>query len=130
LALDESYPLREQTVIVIIVGGLLMLLESLWGVVAVLPFDWRQLPNLVVGISFVIGLPCYLLDSLARRRTLVFLPALLLYRWIALGLLVKPHTLVGPWRVCVLLILASLLLQWSKLRTPAQGIVHAERPLA
>jgi len=107
-----------------------MLIDSLWGVIAVLPLDWRQLPHLVVGISFVIGLPCYLLDALTRRRMLVFLPALLLYRWIALGLLVKPHTVAGPWRVCVLLILASLLLQWSKLRARAEGIVHAERPLA
>lgn len=100
-------------------GGFLMLIDTLWGAIAVLPFDWYRPSDITVGISFVMGLPAYILDSWSKKRIIIFLPALLVFRWLALSLLAKPPTLIGPWRVNVLIIVASILLQWSKLRKPA-----------
>ena|SRR5690349_3775441 len=109
--------------VALVVAGFLMLIDNVWGAIAVLPFDWHRLPDIAVGISFVIALPFYLLDALSKNRVVVFLPALILYRWLSLSLVVKHASLWGPWRVNVLLIVASILLQWSKLRKPVPAVV-------
>ena len=103
-------------------AALLMLVDTLWGTIAILPFDWYRLPDIVVGTSFVLGLPCYLLDAFSKRRIVVFLPALIMYRWLALSILAHPRSLWGPWRVNVLLIVASILVQSSKRRQPTRVI--------
>jgi hypothetical protein len=97
-------------------GAVLMLIDNLWGVVAVLPFDWHQTAEITVGVSFLIGLPMYFIDWTSRNRLIIFLPALLVFRWLALSFLATPQTFVGPWRVCELIIMASIVLQWSKLK--------------
>ena len=107
----------------LVVGALLMLIETLWGAIAVLPLDWHRLPDIVVGISFVVGLLSYLLDALSKKRIIIFLPALFLFRWLALSVATTHPSLLAPLQVNVLLIPASMLLQWSKRRRPARAAV-------
>jgi len=99
-----------------------MLLDDLWGGIAILPFDWSHPSEMTVGISLVVGLPCYLLDAFSRRRIIVFLPALFAFRWLALTLGEPQPRFFIPW-VNALIVLAAILLQWSKLRSPAIRVI-------
>jgi len=97
-------------------GGILMLIDSLWGVVAVLPFSMANGSDIALAISLVLGLPAYVLDFRSNRRIVIFLPVLFLFRWIAAGAISVPFTLGQPWRINGLIMAAAVLLQWSKLR--------------
>jgi len=99
-------------------GGILMLIDSLWGVVAVLPFSMANGSDIALAISLVLGLPAYVLDFRSNRRIVIFLPVLFLFRWIAAGAISVPFTLGQPWRINGLIMAATVLLQWSKLRPP------------
>ena len=97
-------------------GAFLMLIDTLWGGIAVLPFDWGELIDIVLGISLVIGLPMYILDLWSKRRFIAFLPSLFVIRYVAMVYASTPPTLGPPWLGSKLLIAASVLLQWAKLR--------------
>jgi hypothetical protein len=104
-----------------VVGAILMLIDSLWGGIAVLPFDWSRITDLTIGIGLVLGLPTYVLDLWSKTRIVMFLPALFLFRWVAGSFASTPPSFGGePWRGSVLLITSALLLQWSKLQTPVR----------
>jgi len=101
-----------------ILAGFAALLDTLVGVIVLLGLDlWR--PNeLVFGISLLLGLPMYLLDIWFDRRIAFCLLGLFLFRWI-LRSFVGPHPGISNpfvWPVGLLLFLALVLLQSSKLR--------------
>ncbi|HTL03130.1 MAG TPA: hypothetical protein VL243_12910 [Vicinamibacterales bacterium] len=97
-------------------GGFLALVDSLWGALLILPFGFGNGIEIALGIGLVLGLPAYILDFRSRRRIVIFLPVLLLFRWILMSAVAVPHSLGQPWRWNVLLIAATVLLQWSNLR--------------
>ena len=108
---------RTWTVSPAVIGGCLMFIDSLWGVLAVLGIGFDGLLDIGLDISLVAGLPAYALDWRTRRRVIVFLPALYLFRWLVGSQIGPPPYHLGPpWQGSVLLFVASLLLQWSKLK--------------
>jgi hypothetical protein len=129
-----------------IVAGLVAVIDTLWGAIAVLPFDWTRPNDAVLGISFVLGLPAYLLDLWIKPPVVIFLPALALLRGFATHCIGAPtsgehlraddlfsqlvHFCAGSptlgWQLrgTELLIAAALLLQWSKLRNRREPRTH------
>lgn len=115
----ERYSTRS---LLIALAGLMMLIDTAWGVAAVLPFDWSVPTDTVLGISFLLGLPAYLLDFWRKGRVVIFLPAVILLRGFAEYNAGSPAT-VG-WQPTLgwqlwgnqLLIATFLILQWSKLQ--------------
>jgi hypothetical protein len=101
-----------------VIGGCLMVIDSLWGVLAVLGIGFDGILAIGLDISLVAGLPAYALDWRAGRRMIVFLPALYLFRWLVVSQIgPAPYHMGPPWRGSVLLFVASVLLQLSKLKT-------------
>lgn len=125
-----------------VLAGLLAVIDTLWGALAVLPFDWTLPNETVLGLSFVLGLPAYLLDVWIRGRAVIFLPAVILLRGFAEFCIGSPtvaeHLTRGEifsqlvhfcaasptfgWQLMgnYLLIAAAVLLQWSKLKPQAR----------
>jgi hypothetical protein len=103
-----------------VLGWLLMMIDSLWGAVAVLGIGFDRPLDIALDISLVAGLPAYALDTWSKSRLTVFLPALYLFRWlVASHIGPAPYHLGPPWRGGLLLLMASVLLQWFKLRKSA-----------
>lgn len=98
------------------VGGFLILIDTLWGGMAALGLDLRRMNELLLAISFVLGFPIYLLDLWINRRIAIFILGLFLFRWIATCFGGPAPVLCSPWRGNLLLIAAFVLLQASKLR--------------
>jgi hypothetical protein len=106
-------------------GGSLMLIDTVWGALAVLGIGFEPLLDIPLDVSLVAGLPAYVLDAWSRSRIIVFLPALYLLRWyVGSHIGSAPNDVSPPWRGSVLLIVASGLLQWSKLQKSADGSQH------
>jgi len=97
-------------------GGIVMLLDSIWGGIIVLGLDLRHPYELVLAISLVIGFPVYILDLWIDKRIPIFMIGLFLFRWIVRCFGVPVPALCNPLRGSVLLIAAFVLFQWSKLR--------------
>lgn len=101
-----------------LLGGLAALLDSAWGAIAVLGLDPSRTIELILGITFLLGLPIYLLDLWINKRIAIFVLALFLFRWIT-GCFAggTPH-LCSPISVpaSIFLFSAFVLLQSSKLR--------------
>ena len=98
-----------------LIGGFIMLVDTAWGGIAALGLDLSRLNELVLAISFVLGFPIYLLDLWINKRIAVSMLGLFLFRWIATCFGGPTPVLCSPWRGSVLLILALVLLQLSKL---------------
>jgi hypothetical protein len=106
----------------VLLGGCLMLIDTLWGALAVLGIGFEPLLDIPLDISLVAGLPAFALDAWSRSRVIVFLPALYLFRWWVVSHIgPTPQHLSLPWRGSVLLIVAAALLQWSKLQKSRDG---------
>lgn len=99
-----------------VIGGFIMLVDTAWGGIAALGLDLSRMNELVLAISFVLGFPIYLLDLWINKRIAVSMLGLFLFRWIATCYGGPTPVLCNPWRGSVLLILALVLLQLSKLR--------------
>jgi len=99
-----------------LIGGFIMLVDTAWGGIAALGLDLSRMNELVLAISFVLGFPIYLLDLWINKRIAVSMIGLFLFRWIATCYGGPTPILCSPWRGSVLLILALVLLQLSKLR--------------
>jgi len=102
-------------------AGFLIIIDTVWGAIAVLPLDWTRLNEAVLGVSFLIGLPAYVFDLRRDGRGLVFLPAVVVMRWLAESYAAFPAPLGRPWTGNLLIIAGSLLLQWSKLLSGKPG---------
>jgi hypothetical protein len=103
--------------ILVIVGGLIAALDSSIGSIALLGLAIDKPNELLMGLSFTLGLPMYLVDARRRHRIVLYTPALFVVRWIARCFAGPTPTLVTPfaWPLGALLFLALVLLQLSKL---------------
>lgn len=99
-----------------LIGGILMLADSVWGVLAALGLDPSRTNELIMGISFVIGFPTYLLDLWMDKRIAAATLGLFVFRWIATCFGGPTPILCNPLRGSMLLVAAILLLQLSKVR--------------
>src|SRR5271156_1585290 len=101
-----------------IVVGILMLLDTAWGIAADLGLDWSRTNEVVLGVSLALGLPAYLLDLWTAKRVQVpvFLLGLFVFRWVARCFGGTTFLLCNPLRGSLLLIVAFALLQYSRLR--------------
>jgi hypothetical protein len=104
-----------------IIGGIVIALDTLFGILAILGLDLKRPNELLMGISFVLGLPVYILDVRHNNRVAIGLWILFLVRWIARCFGGATPTICSPfvWPVGILLFTAVVLLQISKLRQPA-----------
>jgi hypothetical protein len=112
---------NAQVDLVTLIGGLIMLLDTAWGVAADLGLDWSRTNEVVLGVSLALGLPAYLLDlwTTKRVRVPVFLVGLFIFRWLARCFGGPTFVLCNPLRGSVLLIVAFALLQYPSLRKVA-----------
>ena len=94
-----------------------MVIDTVWGAVAVLPFDWRRTGDALLGITFLLGLAAFLLDLWRRGRIVIFLPILILLRGFAESHAGSPAKVGWQFRGNELLIAAWVLLQLSKLQS-------------
>jgi hypothetical protein len=116
MSLDVKLP-RGRIDFLVLVGGTLMLVDTVWGGLAALGLNLSRTNELLLGISFVLGVPAYLLDVWLNKRIAIAMIALFLGRWIATSYAGPTPLLSSPWRGNVMLIAAFLLLQSSKLRS-------------
>ncbi len=98
------------------VGGFVALVDTYWLVMAALLLDIYKTNELVLAISFVLGLPAYLLDLWMDKPIAISMLGLILFRWIALCYSEPTPSLVSPWYGNQLLVVAFVLLQLSKLQ--------------
>ena len=98
-----------------LIGEIAILLDTLWGTLASLGLDWGRMNEFLLAISFVLGVPMYLLDVWLGYRVAIGLLGLVVFRWLMVGI---------SWRGSLLLFLAFALLQSSKLRRWAQRADH------
>lgn len=99
-----------------LIGGFIVLLDTVWGGIIALGLDPTRTNELAVGISFVLGFPIYLLDLWIDKRIAISMLGLFFSRWIATCFAGPTPVLCSPWRGNLLFILAFVLLQLSKLR--------------
>lgn len=99
-----------------LIGGLVMLVDTAWGGIAALGLDLSRTNELVMAVGFVLGLPMYLLDVWINKRIAISMLGLFVFRWIATCFGGPTPILCNPLRGSVLLILGVALLQLSKLR--------------
>lgn len=99
-----------------LIGGFVALVDTVWGGLATLGLDPNRTNEQVMGISFVLTFPTYLLDLWIDERVPMSMLGLFLFRWITTCFGGPTPVLCSPWRGSVLLILAFVLLQLSKLR--------------
>lgn len=102
-----------------LLGGLVVLFDSVWGGIASMGLDWSRPNEVALGVSLVLGLPAYLLDLRIGKRVPVVLVGLFIFRWLARCYGGPTFVLCNPLRDSVLLIVAFALLQWSRLRAPS-----------
>jgi hypothetical protein len=99
-------------------SGVAALLDTIIGTMINLGLDHSRARDLAFGISLVLGFPMYLLDLYFKKRFAFFLAALFLFRWAVRSFVGSTPVLGNPidWPVGILLFLALVLLQLSKLR--------------
>jgi len=97
-------------------GGCLILIDFVWGAVAVYPLDWTRAADVVLGTSFLIGLPAYVFDFWRKGRIPISLAVVFLVRVYAEYFAGSPPTFGRSWTGTALLAAAAVLLQLSKLR--------------
>ncbi len=108
--------MRHRVDFLALVGGFVMVVDTVGGGMAALGLDLGRMNELVLAISLVLGFPIYLLDIWINKRIAVSMLGLFLFRWIATCFAGPTPVLGSPWRGNVLLIVAFVLLQFSKLR--------------
>jgi hypothetical protein len=99
-----------------LIAGVVVLMDSLWGGIAALGLDLSRTNQLILGISLILGFPTYLLDLWLESRIAISMFGLFVFRWLATCFAGPTPVLCNPWRGNILLIVAIVLLQFSKLR--------------
>ena len=102
------------------IGGGLILLDTLWGALADMGLDSTQTSDLVLAISFILGLPAYLLDVWFKKRVAYSLLGVFLFRWIVLSSIGPTFVLQNPVTGNLLLIASFVLLQLYKTEQPSK----------
>ena len=75
--------LRTKLNTLALLGAIAALMDTLWGVLAVLGLDLSRGNELLMGITFVLGLPMSLLDLDSTKRIAFGLVTLFWLRWVA-----------------------------------------------
>jgi hypothetical protein len=79
--------------------------------------DPSRLDDMVLMVSLVAGAVMYTMDARSHRRLAVCVLGLWMLRWAATCFAgPAPASIVVPWRNSQYLLVAFVLLQWSKLR--------------
>ena len=108
--------MRHRVDSLVLIGGFVALVDTAWGGLATLGLDLSRMNELVMGISFVLTFPLYLLDIWINKQIALSMLGLFLFRWIATCFGGPTPVLCSPWRGSVLLIVAFVLFLLSKLR--------------
>ncbi len=108
--------MRHRVDSLVLIGAFVILVDTVWGGIATLGLDLSRINELVMGISFVLGFPMYLLDLWLNKQIAISMLGLFFFRWIATCFGGSTPVLCSPWRGSLLLIVAFVLLQLSKLR--------------
>lgn len=110
-----------------LIGGFIALLDTAWGGILGLGLDLSRTNELVLGISFVLVLPAYLLDLWLDKRIAISMLGLFFFRWNATCFGGPAPVICSPFRGNVLLISALVLIQLSKLRRVSRPCQSAPR---
>lgn len=94
---SARHPILAWTGGLAILAGLLALIDTLWGALIVLGLGWDSPIAAVLAISFVLGLPAYLLDASIKWRVVIVLPSVILLRGFALSCIGSAATGVERW---------------------------------
>lgn len=108
--------MRHRADFLALVGGFVMLVDTVAGGIAALGLDLSRMGDRVLAISLVLGFPIYLLDLWMDKRIAISMLGLFVFRWIVTSFAGPTPVLGSPWRGNLLLIVALVLLQFSKLR--------------
>jgi hypothetical protein len=108
--------MRHRVDSLVLIGGFITLIDTVWGGLASLGLDSNRTNQLVMAISLILGFPVYLFDLWMDKRIAISMIGLFFFRWIARCFAGSAPVLCNPWRGSVLLIFAIVLLQVSKLR--------------
>lgn len=108
--------LRGRLSTLALLGAMAALLDTVWGVLAILGLDLSRGNEPLMGVTFVLGLPVYLLDLYSSKRIAFGLVTLFLLRWIACCFGGPTAVLCSPWKINGLIILAIVLLEAAKWR--------------
>ena len=126
MSLAESMSARASQLAML--GWVLAMVDSLWGMMPALVIGFNGPIEIALDIGLTAGLPAYALDFWSKSRVLIFLPALYVLRWIVqMHAGHTPHVLSLPWGGSKLLIAASVLLQWYKLRMHDRAVLAPAR---
>lgn len=116
----------DESVYLAAAGGFFALLDTIWGVIAVVAFfDWTRPFGVALGVALLACLPAYVLDYLSKQRVVMVLPLVFLFRYIVAVFAASPPAVGLPWTGNLLFIAAAILLQLSKRRKgePLPGAV-------
>jgi hypothetical protein len=99
------------------VAGLLALLDTAIGATSLMWLNLGRRDELLIGISFVLGAPMYLLDLRLKKRLAICLLTLLVCRWAILSAGAWPPRFsdLFAWPMGILLTLSFVFLQLSRL---------------
>jgi hypothetical protein len=118
--------MRHRVDFIVLIGGFIMLVDTAWGGIAALGLDLSRMNEFIMAISFVLGFPAYVLDLWIDNRIAFSMLGLFLFRWIATCFGGPTPVLCNPLRGSVLLIVAFVLLQLSKLRREGKPHIRPE----
>jgi hypothetical protein len=107
---------RGRLSVLALLAALAALIDTIWGVFAVLGLDLSQRNELLMGITFVLGLPSYLLDLYISKRVAFGLISVFLLRWVACCFGGPTAVLCSPWKINAMIIVAFVLLETAKWR--------------
>ena len=62
MGVTDNKVMKRRLDFLALVGAFLMVVDTMWGGVAILILDLAKINELIMAISFVLGLPIYLLD--------------------------------------------------------------------
>jgi hypothetical protein len=108
--------MRSKLSALALLGALAALIDTVWGGLAVLGLDLSRRNELLMGITFVLGLPMYLLDLYSSRRIAFGLITLFFARWVACRSGGPTAVLCSPWKVNPMIIVAFILVESAKWR--------------
>ena len=66
-----------------IIAGIAASLDTVIGLIICLALDFSRANELLMGFSFILGFPMYLLDLWIKKRIAISLLSLFVLRWIA-----------------------------------------------
>ena len=103
---------EESRIVSAVAAGIITLCLSLYGCIAVLPFDLERISDVSVAVWLIGPFPIYLLQFWSKRVASIGLWVLFLYAWANRSLNSVPRGLLNPldWSGGVALLIAAILM--------------------